>query len=183
MKKIIAGILFCCFSTGVAIVIAGQTDKINLENEKLEIRKLISNETETYYKQDFESWKKNFVNADHYRQHGYWEGYPDKVRYFNGCDTLFKVKELQFRENRTYWKGSYEIRYNENFRIYKDAAWYTFEQDSFEKGSNRFLGRSVETRILEKIKSEWKIAYIGYHYLPISTTGTTNSSNETGLFD
>lgn len=137
------------------------------------IRHVVSNETEMYYRQDFEGWKRNFVDAAYFRQYGYWEGYPDKVRYFNGFDTLRKVKELQFLEDRTYWKGSYEVRYNENLRVYKDVAWYTFEQKSYERGTNRFLGTSVELRILEKLEGQWKIAYLGYHYLPDSTTGTT----------
>ena len=167
MKKI-KFLILCLLAAFAAISQSSEIDK-----EQQAIRNVISNETATYYKQDFEGWKKNFVNADYFRQHGYWEGYEDKVRYFNGFDTLQKVKELQFKEDRTYWKGSYEKRFNENFRIYNDVAWYTFEQDSFEGGTNKFLGRSVELRILEKHNGEWKIAYIGYHYLPVSYTEST----------
>lgn len=154
--------------------LAAQTS-INFEKEKEAIRKVISNETETYYKQDFEGWKNNFVQADYYRQHGYWEGYPEKVKYFNGFDTLQKVKQLQFKENRTIWKGSYEKRYNENFRIYNDVAWYSFEQDSFDGKTHQLLGISVEMRILEKHAGEWKIAYIGFHYLPKPKTIDSNN--------
>lgn len=171
MKKKI--FLFTCLLLALAGLSQHAEKNIDVENELQAIRKVISNETATYYKQDFKAWKENFVNADYFRQHGYWEGYEDKVRYFNGFDTLQKVKEAQFKEDRTYWKGSYEKRFNENFRIYNDVAWYTFEQDSFEGGTNKFLGRSVELRILEKHNGEWKIAYIGYHYLPVSYTGRT----------
>lgn len=146
----------------------------DFEKEKAAIQQVIGNETETYYQQDFEGWKKNFVNADYYRQHGYWEGYPEKVKYFNGFDTLSRVKELQFKQDRTIWKGSYEKRFNENFRIYKDVAWYSFEQDSFDGKTNQFLGRSVEMRVLEKHDGEWKIAYIGFQYLPISISTDNN---------
>ena len=139
----------------------------NTEAEKEAIRNVVEKKTTSYYKQNFEEWKSVFVQEDHFRQHGYWEGYPEKVRYFNGFDTLQKVKALQFQENRTYWKGSYEKRYNENFRIYDKVAWYSFEQDSFDGKTNRFLGKSVELRILEKHNKEWKIAFLGYHYLPI----------------
>jgi hypothetical protein len=165
--------LIVCLMLAFAGLSQNAEGSSDVAKEQEAIRKVISNETATYYKQDFEGWKKNFVNAAYFRQHGYWEGYEDKVRYFNGFDTLQKVKELQFKEDRTYWKGSYEKRFNENFRIYKDVAWYTFEQDSFEGSTNKFLGRSVELRILEKHKGEWKIAYIGYHYLPVSFTGST----------
>ena len=62
-----------------------------------------------------------------------------------------------------------EERSNENFRITKDMAWYTFEQDSYEKDTRKFLGKSLETRILEKENGEWKIAYLAFHYYPMPT--------------
>lgn len=170
MKRIIVILLALCIYRPAVF-------SQDTETEKNAIRKVIANETGMYYKQDFEGWKKNFVNENYFRQHGYWEGYPEKVKYFNGFDTLQEVKALQFKEDRTYWKGSYEKRTNENFRIYNEVAWYTFEQDSFESGTDRFLGRSVEVRILEKHNREWKIAYLGYHYLPISTNGTTHTAD------
>lgn len=156
--------------TGVnnfSVTLSTDQTGMDLEAEKAAIRKVVLNETETYYKQDFEGWKNCFVNATYFRQYGYWEGYPDKVRYFDGFDTLAKVKVLQFKENRTYWKGSYEKQSNENFRIYNDIAWYTYEQESFDGKTHEFLGKSVELRILEKHNGEWKIAYLGYHYLPL----------------
>ncbi|MCW5921214.1 MAG: hypothetical protein KIS77_02645 [Saprospiraceae bacterium] len=141
------------------------TDSL-FETEKEAIRRVVAKETEDYYRQDFEAWKSNFVQADYFRQHGYWEGYPEKVKYYNGFDTLQQVKALQFEENRTIWKGSYEKRYNENFRIFENVAWYTSEQESFDGTTHQFLGKSVEIRILEKHDGKWKIAYLGFHYLP-----------------
>jgi hypothetical protein len=137
-----------------------------LEQEKEAIRQLIANETKSYYRQDFEAWKSNFVDSEYFREYGYWEGYPEKVRYFNGFDTLKNFKQKQFSQNQTIWKGSYEKRYNENFRIYPNVAWYTFEEESYNGETDAFLGRSFETRILEKHNGKWKIAYLGFHYLP-----------------
>ena len=137
-----------------------------LKQEKEAIRQLIANETESYYQQDFEAWKSNFVDAPYFREYGYWEGYPEKVKHFNGFDTLKNFKQKQFNENGTIWKGSYEKRYNENFRIYPDIAWYTFEEKSYNSETDAFLGRSFETRILEKHDGKWKVAYLGFHYLP-----------------
>jgi len=167
MKKSFYKFLLLTSTALVATAFTMLSSKINIEAEKSAIRKVINNETETYYNQDFEGWKSNFVQTDYYRQHGYWEGYPEKVRYYNGFDTLQRVKAKQFEENRTIWKGSYEKKYNENFRIYKDVAWYTSEQDSYNGTTNEFLGKSVEIRILEKHKGQWKIAYLGFHYLPL----------------
>ncbi|WP_153800551.1 hypothetical protein [Foetidibacter luteolus] len=134
--------------------------------EQKAITKLIEAETTAYYRQDFETWKDCFVNENYFRQYGFWEGYPEKVKYFNGFDSLKNFKQKQFAENRTIWKDSYEKRHNENFRIYDKVAWYTFEQDSFDGTTHQLLGQSIETRILEKHGGKWKIAYLGFHYLP-----------------
>ena len=45
--------------------------------------------------------------------------------------------------------------------------WYTFEQSSYEKITHKFLGKSLETRVLEKENGRWKIAYLGFHYFPV----------------
>jgi hypothetical protein len=139
---------------------------VAFEKEKAAIKAVIAKETETYYKQDYEGWKSTYVNAPHFRSYGYWEGYADKVQYFNGFDTLRRFKKKQFEEDRTLWKNSIEERSNENFRIYPDVAWYTFEQVSYDSTKTKTYGRSVETRILEKHDGAWKIAYLGFHYLP-----------------
>lgn len=147
--------------------------KISLEDEKKAIRAVIMQETEAYYRQDFMAWKNTYVDSPYFRSYGYWEGYPEKVRYYNGFDTLKNFKKKQFDESRTLWIGSTEEQHNENFRIYDNVAWYTAEQVSYEKDSRKVLGRSVETRILEKHGGQWKIAYLGFHYLP-DTSITVN---------
>lgn len=86
--------------------------------------------------------------------------------FHNGFESLKAEKKKQFDANETIWQGSTEERENENFRISSDMAWYTFEQFSYEKDTRKLLGRSLETRILEKHEGEWKIAYLAYHYFP-----------------
>lgn len=159
---------FACVALAFALVRCA-SKAASVENEKAAIRAVIAKETEAYYKQDFEAWKATYVNEPHFRSYGYWEGYPEKVRYYNGFDTLKNFKKVQFEQNRTVWQASVEERSNENFRIYPDAAWYTFDQVSYDSTKTKVLGRSVETRILEKRAGEWKIAYLGFHYLPNDT--------------
>lgn len=153
----------------VILISVQQCSKIPNESEmdKMAIRAVIKKETEAYYKQDYETWKNTYVNEPYFRSYGYWEGYPEKVRDYNGFDTLRSFKKKQFEENRTYWVGSTEEISNENFRIFPDVAWYTYDQVSYEKGTRKILGKSVETRILEKVDGKWKIAYLGFHYKPI----------------
>lgn len=137
-----------------------------LEQEKTAIKAVIAMETDAYYKQDFTRWKQAFVDQPYFRSYGYWEGYPEKVRYYNGFDALESFKKTQFDQDKTVWKGSKEIRTNENLRVTDDMAWYTFEQKSLSADGKTVLGNSVETRILEKHEGQWKIAYLGFHYLP-----------------
>lgn len=146
--------------------------ELDFEKEKAAIQAVIAKETESYYEQDFEAWKSTYLQSPAFRKFGYWEGFPQKIETNIGFESLANQKEKQFRDNATIWKGSVEERSNENFRISKDMAWYTFEQISYEKESHKFLGKSLETRILEKENGQWKIAYLGYHYYPLEEEKT-----------
>jgi hypothetical protein len=139
---------------------------VDFEKEKATIRAVIAKETESYYKQDFEAWKSTYLQTAAFRKFGYWEGYTEKVVANIGFESLSAEKKKQFDSDETLWKGSTEERTNENFRISPEMAWYTFEQNSYEKNTRKFLGKSLETRILEKENGEWKIAYLGFHYYP-----------------
>lgn len=143
-----------------------QPPAVDFEKEKAAIQAVIAKETESYYKQDFENWKSTYLESPAFRKYCYWEGFPEKVTFYNGFESLKAEKKKQFDADATLWKGSTEERANENFRISHDMAWYTFEQYSYEKDTRKLLGKSLETRILEKENGQWKIAYLGYHYFP-----------------
>ena len=55
-------------------------------------------------------------------------------------------------------------RENVNLRIYPEVAWMTFDQYGADTGDTLMdmAGLSRETRIFEKHKGEWKIAYVGW---------------------
>ena len=143
------------------------TQVVDFEKEKAAIEAVIARETESYYQQDFETWKSTYLQSPAFRKFGYWEGYSGKVVSSIGFESLALEKKKQFDANETLWQGSTEERTNENFRISTDMAWYTFEQNSYEKDTRKFLGKSLETRILEKENGEWKIAYLAFHYYPM----------------
>lgn len=157
---------------GICIFLSGCTQPksvksaVDFEKEKAAIQAVIAKETISYYQQDFEAWKSTYLQSPDFRKFCYWEGYAEKVISYTGFESLAEEKKKQFDANETLWKGSTEERTNENFRISADMAWYTFEQSSYEKDTRRFLGKSLETRILEKINGEWKIAYLGFIYYP-----------------
>jgi len=148
----------------------------DMEKEKAAIQAVIAKETSAYYQQDFEGWKSTYLDSPHFRKYGYWEGFPEKVVFYNGFEPLKAEKKLQFEKNETLWQGSTEERKNENFRISPDMAWYAFEQFSYEKDTKKFLGKSLETRILEKENGVWKIAYLGYHYFPMEEEAAKTES-------
>ena len=137
-----------------------------LEREKAAIRDVIIQETTAYYKQDYVAWKSTYVTKPYFREHGYWDGFPEKVRIYNSFAQLDSLKKKQFDENKTVWQTAVVARSNENFRIYGDVAWYTSDQISSDKNTGKLLGRSVDIRILEKEQGKWKIAYLGFYYLP-----------------
>ena len=145
---------------------------IDFEKEKAAIGAVIAKETESYYKQDFDAWKSTYLQSPAFRKFGYWEGFTEKISCNIGFESLATEKKKQFDANETLWQGSTEERSNENFRITDQMAWYTFEQNSYEKDTRKFLGKSLETRILEKENGEWKIAYLGYHYYPENVNDT-----------
>lgn len=166
MKKIILLLGICVFISSCSQN-NSTTAALDFEKEKTAIQSLIAKETESYYKQDFEAWKSTYLQSPAFRKFGYWEGYPEKVVSYIGFESLAAEKKKQFEADETLWKGSTEERLNENYRISNDMAWYTFEQNSYEKDTRKFLGKSMETRILEKVNGEWKIAYLGFHYYPM----------------
>lgn len=168
MKKTILFFALCSFlaSCTQPEPQPAQAPAVDFEKEKAAIQAVIAKETESYYKQDFDAWKSTYLDSPAFRKFGYWEGYENKIEAYNGFQSLADVKKKQFDANETLWQGSTEERSNENFRISNDMAWYTFEQNSYEKDTRKFLGKSLETRILEKENGEWKIAYLGYHYYP-----------------
>ena len=158
--------LMVCFAS-----CQNQPASVDVEAEKAAIQAVIAEETEAYYRQDYEAWKNTYLDSPAFRKYGYWDGYPEKVVFYNGFESLAEEKKAQFDADATLWQGSVEERKNENIRVSGDMAWFTFEQYSYEKDTRKLLGISLETRILEKHDGRWKIAYLGYHYFPEKKPG------------
>ena len=168
-KGLMKPILYLCLAGALSYGCTRPSDPkkdFDFEKEKMAIQAVIAKETTSYYKQDFESWKSTYLQSPAFRKVGYWEGYPEKVVTSMGFESLATEKKKQFDANETLWKGSTEERKNESFRITPEMAWYTFEQFSYENNTQKLLGRSFETRILEKENGQWKIAYLRFCYCP-----------------
>lgn len=166
MKNGIVTVLITCIIFALCGSDNEQKISKSLESEKEAIMETIVTETEAYFRQDYELWKDQFVDSPYFMRIGYWEGYPNKVSYHHGFDTLRTEKKLQFEENATQWAGSEQTNENVNFRIFNDVAWVTYDQVSTDVEMGEHLGRSKEIRILEKVDEKWRLAYMGFYYLP-----------------
>lgn len=159
ISYIILAVVLICHSPVLA-------QEVDYNKEKTAIMNVIAKETESYYKEDFNAWKNTYVDTPYFRLYGYWEGFEDKIKFYNGFNSLEEDKKEQFEQGNTLWVGSRIERKDENVRIYPEVAWVTFEEYTYELETDRLRGRSLQTRILEKKDGEWKIAFLGYHFFP-----------------
>ena len=133
---------------------------------------VIQREYKAYFIKDYTTWAACFVHADYLKYWGYWEGYPEKIRHY---DTWAEVdadkKKRMTGEIKAYWDSpDMGMDITElNVQVRGDIAWVTFRQRSTDHATGEFLGESLETKILEKIGGEWKIAYLNFLYLPLET--------------
>ena len=92
------------------------------------------------------------------------------MRVTNGWDENLENKKKQFDPGKpkskwnsaNYQKSDINIRLSES----KDMAWVTYKQEAIDSETKELVGESYEMRVLEKQDGMWKIAYLGYHYLP-----------------
>jgi hypothetical protein len=133
--------------------------------EQDEIKQVVADETKFYYARNFEKW------ANCYRQtpQTYWamidrEGGTTQKE---GWDNINAFISGYFKENPKAVKCTFK-RENYNFRkINPTYIWVTFDQTKTLAGKKDL---SKETRILELIKSEWKIVNRTGFYIPTEKT-------------
>jgi hypothetical protein len=129
--------------------------------EQDEIKQVIADESKFYYARNFEKW------SNCYRQNPqtYWamidrEGGTTQKE---GWDNINTFIAGYFKENPKAIKYTFK-RENYNFRkVNPTYIWVTFDQTKTLSGKKDL---SKETRILELIKSEWKIVNRTGFYMP-----------------
>ena len=123
---------------------------INPELEKQAILERLNNDTKDAFQRDYEAWTKNWVH----------DPSISKV-YMNFVDSTFS-ESIGWKEISQFVKTFIEehpepepvpkLLDKINVRLYKNGAWVTYEQQDSIRGLKR------ETRLMEKINGEWKIA-------------------------
>jgi len=140
------------------------------QEESAKIMDVIKGEYQAYFKKDYEGWSEKFIHEDYLKAWGFWEGYPEKIRQYNTWEELATDKKKRMvNEIKAYWdENKPGMNISEfDIQIRGDVAWITFKQRSTDQETDEFLGKSLETRILEKINGKWKIAYLNFLYLPM----------------
>ncbi len=130
------------------------------EEEKAIIT-LIERESKAFWDKDFEAYADCWAHEDYVRTIGWWAA---------GGITVIQGWEARGNRTRKFMDENPEVnpqnpvRKNMNIRIGKDMAWVTFDQYGKDTNDPTFdmPGLSRETRILEKIKGQWKIVYVGW---------------------
>jgi hypothetical protein len=131
---------------------------------------LIKLEHRAYFEKDYDVWQSTYVQTDYLKYWGFWEGYDEKVRQYNSWLEVSTDKKNRFDGVITaYWdenKVGMDIS-DLNIQIRGDVAWVTFKQKTKDQVTGESLGEALETKILEKIEGNWKIAYLNFLYLPM----------------
>lgn len=138
--------------------------------EESAILAVITEQTRAYFERDYEAWLNTHVTTDYYTEHKYWDGWKEKVRRTNGWAAHEAKAKERFdpKKPTNKWNAAQYIRDNVNIRISRsgDMAWVTYTQQAVDPKTGEIVGQSYESRVMEKHDSQWKIAYLGYHYLP-----------------
>jgi hypothetical protein len=138
--------------------------------DSLQIMDVLWGEYRAYFEKDYEAWAAKFVHEDYVKYWGFWEGYPEQVRQYNSWKMLDEDKRKRMEgETKAYWdQNNPGMEMSDiNLQIRGSVAWITFRSVSKDMKTGDFLGESLETKILEKVNGEWKIAYLNFLYLPM----------------
>lgn len=123
---------------------------LSFEKEKAAILKTINDETKAAFNRDYEAWKSKWIHESSLTK-----------TYIDFSDSTF-TETLGWNEIddfvRTYIEEHPEpdplptLVDDISVRLYGSGAWVSFEQNDAVRGLKR------ETRLMEKVDGEWKIA-------------------------
>jgi hypothetical protein len=137
----------------------------NEEAEKAAIMKTILNETECFYKRDYEGWKENFVQTDYAFQawsnaDGTFDAKTGWQEVDNKIGEYIKANPVEQGKSSHPWVE----RRNMIVKFFSETvAYLVWDQYNSDKDSKNFL-YSKDQRIMEKMNGKWKIANVSSYW-------------------
>ena len=139
-----------CKETATPTTPEPESEVLASGQEKLAILATLNNETKAAFQRDYEAWQDNWVQD------------PDITKiYLNFADSTFS-ESLGWEDINQFVKTYFEDHPEPepipepltdiDVRLYGDGAWVTYQQHDSIRGLKR------ETRLMEKVNGEWKIA-------------------------
>lgn len=128
----------------------GTDQTVNFETEKAAILATLNNETKVAFQRDYESWKEKWVH-DPNMSKTYINFVDSTFSEAVGWDEISNFVKI-FIEEHPEPEPVPRIVDDINVRLYGNGAWVTYEQQDSLRGLKR------ETRLMEKVNGEWKIA-------------------------
>ena len=143
-------ILASCVEKKETEVAEATIEQINPELEKQAILERLNNETKDAFQRDYEAWTKNWVHDPNITKT--YIDFPESTFSesvgWNDISQFVKTFIEEHPEPEPIPKLLNKI----DVRLYGNGAWVTYiQQDSLR-------GRKRETRLMEKVNGEWKIA-------------------------
>lgn len=128
----------------------GAGGSINPEKEKKAILATLNNETKAAFQRDYDAWKEKWVHDPNITKT--YIDFPESTFTesigWNEISQFIKTFIEEHPEPEPVPKLLDKI----NVRLYDNGAWVTYEQQDSLRGLKR------ETRLMEKVNGEWKIA-------------------------
>ena len=150
---ILLGVLVCAISCD-EFVENGRKKGIEMEEkieqEKAAILQVLNDETKAAFNRDYEGWKDKWIHED-FVSKTYMQLTDSSMTETLGWDEIDDFVRTYIEEHPEPAPLPSTVS-DINVRLYGTGAWVNYEQNDPERGLKR------ETRLMEKLNGEWKIA-------------------------
>lgn len=123
---------------------------IDSEAEKKAILETLNNETKAAFERDYDAWKQKWVHDPNITK-TYIDFPENSFSESVGWNEISQFVKI-FIEEHPEPEPIPKLLDKINVRLYGNGAWVTYEQQ------DSLRGRKRETRLMEKVNGEWKIA-------------------------
>tara|TARA_R110002126_G_scaffold286177_2_gene437648 strand:- start:39 stop:599 length:561 start_codon:yes stop_codon:yes gene_type:complete len=124
--------------------------QIDIEHEKEAILETLNNETKAAFQRDYEAWSEKWVHDSNITK--IYIDFPEST--FSESVGWNEISQFvkAFIDDHPEPEPIPKLLDKIDVRLYGEGAWVTYEQQ------DSLRGRKRETRLMEKVNGEWKIA-------------------------